>query len=223
MPVSLCETGFFASKFDFENPAVGVPVLHISAGTCIMLQSQPKLSLDQLRRNPMKDIVLLYDGCCVYEIVILNYFLNFTGSQVQFCSLGQDTIRSMEGYSMNVDVHLEDVDLEHVRSFIVPGGTVKNIDRPLVLETLRTLAERGTLVAGICAGVDILDKSGILEGRRSTHSTEEDWVRDGNIITARANAYVDFAIETAKALGLFTDEQDLQETIDFWKHYRRMQ
>ena len=171
----------------------------------------------------VKDIVLLYDGCCVYEIVILNYFLSFTGSQVQFCSLEQDTIRSMEGYSMNVDVHLEDVELGDVRSFIVPGGRVKNIDRPEVLETLRTLAGQGTLVAGICAGVDILDSSGILEGRRSTHSAEEDWVRDGNIITARANAYVDFAIETARALELFADEQDLQETIAFWKYYRRMQ
>ena len=24
----------------------------------------------------MKDIVLLYDDCCIYEIVILNYFLD---------------------------------------------------------------------------------------------------------------------------------------------------
>ncbi len=33
----------------------------------------------------MKDIVLLYDGCCIYEIVILNYFLQYTNSQVLFC------------------------------------------------------------------------------------------------------------------------------------------
>ena len=43
------------------------------------------------------------------------------------------------------------------------------------------------------------------------------------MITSRANAYVDFAIETAKALNLFRDEQDLQETIDFWKNHKRMQ
>ena len=36
------------------------------------------------------------------------------------------------------------------------------------------------------------------------------------------NAYVDFAIEVGKELELFTDEQDLQETIDFWKLHKRM-
>ena len=42
---------------------------------------------------------------------------------------------------------------------------------------------------------------------------------DRNILTARANAYVDFAIEAAKALDLFEDEADLLETIAFWKEF----
>ena len=41
------------------------------------------------------------------------------------------------------------------------------------------------------------------------------------MITARANAYVDFAIEAAKELELFEDEADLQETIAFWKYHKR--
>ena len=79
------------------------------------------------------------------------------------------------------------------------------------------------LIAGICAGVDVLDNAGILCNVKSTHSTGEDLVCDKNIITARANAYVDFAIEVAKKLDLFVSEEDLQETIDFWKHYNRVQ
>ena len=43
------------------------------------------------------------------------------------------------------------------------------------------------------------------------------------IITSRANDYVDFAIEVAKKMNLFKDEEDLQETISFWKNYQRMQ
>ena len=46
---------------------------------------------------------------------------------------------------------------------------------------------------------------------------------DKNIITARANAYVDFAVEIAKKLNLFTSEEDMQETIDFWKYHKRVQ
>ena len=51
----------------------------------------------------------------------------------------------------------------------------------------------------------------------------EYWVSDRNVTTARANAYVDFAIEVAKKLNLFESEEDVQGTIDFWKHYHRVQ
>lgn len=171
----------------------------------------------------MKDIVLLYDDCCIYEIVALNYFLRFTGSDVCFCGLGKGIIRAMEGYSINVDGDILDVDLSQVRSFILPGGAVRHIDTPEVRGVIQKLHEQGTLIAGICAGVDVLDRAGILTGILSTHSTEADCIRDGNVITSRANGYIDFAIETAKALNLFQSEQDLQETVDFWKRYKRMQ
>ena len=42
------------------------------------------------------------------------------------------------------------------------------------------------------------------------------------MITARANAYVDFAIEVARKLDLFDSEEDLRETIDFWKKFKRV-
>uniref|UniRef100_UPI004056A40B hypothetical protein n=1 Tax=Agathobacter sp. TaxID=2021311 RepID=UPI004056A40B len=58
---------------------------------------------------------------------------------------------------------------------------------------------------------------------KSTHSTNDDLVSDKNIITARANVYVDFAIEVAKKLELFASEEDLQETIGFWKNHDRVQ
>ncbi len=171
----------------------------------------------------MKDVVLLYDGCCIYEIVILNYFLKVTGGELVFCSLQGRTVRAMEGYSINADLPLEEVELSDVRSFIVPGGEITNIDDAVVMDIIGRLHQKNVLIAGICAGVDVLDKAGILKDIRSTHSvTQEDCVRDGNVVTARANAYVDFAIEAAKALDLFEDEADLQETISFWKNHQRV-
>lgn len=169
----------------------------------------------------MKDIVLLYDNCCIYEIVILNYFLKCTGSDLLFCSIDGKMIRAMEGYSIHADTALQDVGLAEVRSFIVPGGEIANIDQEAVYDCLRTLNGMRALVAGICAGVDVLDKAGLLNDIRSTRSGDFDCIRDGNIVTARANAYVDFAIETAKALDLFEDEADLQETIAFWREFKR--
>ena len=79
------------------------------------------------------------------------------------------------------------------------------------------------IIAGICAGVDVLDHAGLLDGIASTHSTDLDVVVTDQIITSRANSYVDFAIEVAKKMHLFKDEADLQETIAFWRDYQRMQ
>ena len=105
----------------------------------------------------------------------------------------------------------------------MPGGNISEIDNADVKAYLQDLKERDVLIAGICAGVDVLANAGILRDVKSTHSTNEDLVNDKNVITARANAYVDFAIEVAKKLDLFVSEEDLQETIDFWKYYDRVQ
>lgn len=169
----------------------------------------------------MKDVVLLYDDCCIFEIVILNYFLKMTGGELVFCSLRGRTVKATEGYSLNADISLEEVDVSNVRSFIVPGGEIANIDDTAVMDIIKRLHKEHVLIGGICAGVDILDKAGILKDIRSTILEEADCVRDGNVITARANAYVDFAIEAAEALDLFEDEADLQETISFWKFHQR--
>ncbi len=90
----------------------------------------------------MKDIVLLYDGCCIYEIVILNYFLQYTNSQVLFCFTEKPDIKSMEGYSIHADMPLSEAGCGDVRSFIVPGGMVRQIETDLVLKTVKTSKER---------------------------------------------------------------------------------
>lgn len=171
----------------------------------------------------MKDLFIVYDTSCFYEIVILNYFMSFTDCDVLLCSMDGKAIRTMEGYSVNVDMALRDVDLDQIRSFIVPGGNVSKINNEFLHACLQELRKRKALIAGICAGVDLLEDAGILNGIESTHSADLDIVNEDCVITARANAYVDFAIEVAKALELFTDEDDLRETIDFWKYYKRVQ
>ena len=171
----------------------------------------------------MKDVFLVYDKSCFYEIVILNSFMQFTNCEVVLCSLDGKPIRSMEGYSVNVDMAVSKLDKSQIRSLIIPGGNVKNINNEEVRALFREVKAQGKLVAGICAGVDLLDEAGILCDVKSTHSTDLDIVSDKNVITARANAYVDFAVEVAKKLDLFADEADLQETIDFWKYHKRME
>lgn len=171
----------------------------------------------------MKDVFLVYNKCCFYEIVILNYFMSFSHCDMVFCSLDGKPIRAMEGFSVNVDMSLAALDKEEIRSFILPGGNISEIDTSEVRMYLQDLKKSEVLIAGICAGVDVLDHADILYDVKSTHSTNADLVADKNVITARANAYVDFALAAAKKLGLFISEDDLQETVSFWKHYHRVQ
>lgn len=171
----------------------------------------------------MKDVFLVYDKCCFYEIVILNYYMSFSNCDMVFCSLDGNPVKAMEGFSVNVDMSLKDLDKEQIRSFIVPGGNIAEINNTEVMNYLQDLKSKEVLIAAICAGVDVLDNAGILQDVKSTHSIDEDFVSDKNIITARANAYVDFAIEVAKKLDLFMSGEDLQETVDFWKNYKRVQ
>lgn len=43
---------------------------------------------------------------------------------------------------------------------------------------------------------------------------------DGRLVTARPEGYVDFAVEVGKAIGLFSDEADIAETLDFFKYHK---
>lgn len=170
----------------------------------------------------MTNYFLIYDNCCFFEIVILGYFLKYKNQEVQYCSMNGSSVRTMEGFSVNAGLSVEELDTDNIQSFIIPGGDIKQINNDIIYSLLLDIKDKGSLIAAICAGVDVLDKSGVLDGVNNTHFDDSDISNDKKIITARANAYVDFAIEVTKELGLFDDDEDLQETIDFWKYHKRM-
>ena len=83
-------------------------------------------------QGQMQTVVILYNTCCIYEIVILNFFLKFTNKNVIFVSVDGKAITSMEGYSMNVSEKLTEIDVTKVELMVVPGGNIKEIDNALV-------------------------------------------------------------------------------------------
>lgn len=184
----------------------------------------------------MKNVFLVYDECCFYEMTLLSYFMKLTGQETVLCSVDGKAIRCMEGYLVNADMSLTDLDVTQVQSFIIPGGDISAVmnyeahevtegkgGAGSVLSVVGDLVKREVLVAAICNGVELLENAGILKKVKSVHSEDTDIENDRNIITARANAYVDFAVEVIKQLDLFEDERDLQETIDFFKYHKRVE
>lgn len=168
----------------------------------------------------MKTVVLLYETCCIYEIVISNYFLQCTGHEIVFATLDGKPVTAYEKFSLNATCALKEIDPKDVELLLVPGGDISSIANEEVYSFIRAVVNNKQLVAGICNGVDELDNAGILEGIESTHSVKEALVVGEHVITAMANMYVDMAIAIGRKMNLFTDEADLQETIDFWKLHK---
>jgi putative intracellular protease/amidase len=97
--------------------------------------------------------------------------------------------------------------------------TIKNkqwINEALI-GILKGANEASATFGAICAGPLLLARAGLLKGRRFTHgyganSTLPYWkdgiyedqltVVDGNIVTAKPQAYIDFAVELLYAAGL---------------------
>ncbi len=168
----------------------------------------------------MKTVILLYETCCIYEIVINNYFLQYSGHELVFATTDGKPVTAMEKFSLNATCALKDIDPEEVELLLVPGGDISSIANEEVYSFIRAVVDHKHLVAGICNGVDELENAGILKDIESTHSVKEALVVGEYVITARANMYVDMAIAIGKKMNLFVDEADLQETIDFWKFHK---
>lgn len=170
----------------------------------------------------MMNYFIIYEECCFYEIVILNYFMNYSKQEMRFCTPNGKIIKCMEGFRVESDLSIKEIDISKARSIILPGGNINNVKSKELTKLLQAAKNKNVIIGAICAGVDVLDEAGILENICSTHSQDKDIINDNNVITARANAYVDFAVEVAKSLDLFEDDYDLQETINFWKFHKRM-
>ncbi len=97
---------------------------------------------------------------------------------------------------------LDSADPKDAELLVIPGGDIEKIDTPEVWKYLKSVKDLGGRIAAICAGVDVVEHAGLLEGIESTLSGEK---------------------EVAKQLELFEDEADLQETIAFWREFRRIE
>ena len=148
-----------------------------------------------MRAEQMKTMVLLYDTSCIYEIVILNYFLKVTGKEMIFVSPEGNPVMATEGYRIEAENRLDHVNPGDVELLIIPGGDIVQIDIPEVWEYLKNVHDSNGRIAAICAGVDVLEHAGLLEDAESIHSCEKDVVTSHRITTSRANGYVDLRLK----------------------------
>lgn len=182
----------------------------------------------------MNVYVLIYEGFTQFEVVLANYFLATKG-EIITVGITKESVASVEGFLTQPHMILGEVDLEEVDIFIIPGGSHEEIeDNHDLYSFLEKLNIKNKKIAAICSGSLHLAKVGLLEGKKYTTTLQtkkyeffddknyqdELVVVDGNIITAKANGYVDFALKLGEVMDIFEDDDDYNETVKFFREFK---
>lgn len=178
-----------------------------------------------------KLLLFLYDQMADFEVALAAYGIATEGA-AQIVPIGyNETAVSAAGIEYRIHATVQEaLDMDGVCGLLIPGGFTCDLREELIA-LIRRLDEKEKLLAAICAGPQYLARSGVLENRAYTTSirrwTEEDArrfggsdpfpretfraqrvVRDGHIITAYGDAFVDFAVEIFDYFGLFRDAEE---------------
>lgn len=182
----------------------------------------------------MKTYIFIYEGFAHFEVV-LTALIQKSASEIITVGLDHKMVTSTEGFQTVPHMALSEVDLDQVDLFVIPGGDPHVLgDQEALYTCLRYLDKKKTPIAAICAGPVQFAKAGILKGRNYTtssdikaydgfeagHYMKQSVVVDNHMITAKGSSYVDFAIEIGKVLDVYENEEDLNETINFFKYFQ---
>ncbi|MFW9967544.1 MAG: DJ-1/PfpI family protein [Candidatus Thorarchaeota archaeon] len=181
----------------------------------------------------MKSYVLLYDGFVQFEIM-LSLLLLKDKSEIHSFSVDERIVPSHEKLKTVAELTVVDIDPDDVDLLIIPGGEPGAYkERKDINNLLQEIHGRGKTIAAICGGPEFLANAGILKDKRITHGHDEEYalkvfkdctlldedvVVDGNIITARGQAYAEFAVEIYRQLDLFESEEEAEETLSWFKN-----
>lgn len=187
-----------------------------------------------------KILCFIYDDMADFEMVLacqtLKYLNRFELVPIAY---EMKTIKSNPGliYQPAATVK-EALAFDDAEGLIIPGGW-NDEQRQELTQLIQKLNQAGKLVSAICAGPQYLARAGILENHKFTTTLSKDYfvsqgkedffprqnyveqhvVRDANVITAKGNAFVDFAAEIGDWFNMF---ENLEEKSEFIKHFKAL-
>lgn len=182
----------------------------------------------------MKAYVLIYEKFANFEVVIPMFLLN-TKYEVLTVGVTKEQVHSSEGLLCQPHMAIEEVCLTNEDVVIIPGGDPSVLfNHEGVYELIRKADALGITIGAICAGPIHLAKAGILADREYTTSLDpkedndfnadmyvhDNVVVDEHIITAKPSGYVDFGIVLGQKLDIFEDQEDFDETVNFFREFQ---
>jgi len=181
----------------------------------------------------MKTYVFLYDRFADFEITPLLLFLREKTDIITF-SFEKAVLQSEGQLKVVADLSISEVDPDDVDLIIIPGGDPEPYrQRTDFHNLLKEVHKRGKIIAAICGGPGFLAHAGLLKGLRIAHGysaedairvfegstiTDDDVIVEGNIITARGQAFAEFAVEVYRTLGFFENEEEAISSLNWLKN-----
>jgi putative intracellular protease/amidase len=171
-----------------------------------------------------KILCLVSDEMADFEVTLTLQILKNKGDR-NIVTVGQALapVVGQTGFTFVPDLTLKQaLELPEVEALIIPGGPIRpEWQEPTGLIQKMHAGEK--LLAAICFGPQYLGPAGILDHHRFTTSCSEDKIRslgvpdpyprynyveervvcDGNVITAKGSAFVDFAFAVAQYLDIY--------------------
>lgn len=169
--------------------------------------------------------VFLADGFEEIEGLTVVDILRRAGVEVTTVSImGRKEIHGAHQITVLADVLYEEVSFENLDGVVLPGGMPGTINLGAhdgVKRQIAAFAEKGKLVAAICAAPSVLGENGILKGKKAAcypgfeekllgaEVTFEEVAEAGNVITSRGmGTAIPFALRLTAYL---TTEQKAEE------------
>lgn len=182
-----------------------------------------------------KILCYIYEGMADFEITLLLHRLRNTGKrEIVAVSENENVITAQSGLKYIPDKKISEIEsISDYEALIIPGGPINN-EQNQIIPVIQKFESENKLIASICFAPQFLGRAGLLQKYKYTTScsaqkiqqlglkdpfyrpNEKDvrCIKDGNIITAKGYAFVDFALEVCDALNIFETQQQRYEQIE---------
>ena len=179
----------------------------------------------------MQVCICVYEGLAFHSVALLAYLLKQEGITVVYAAEAQGAYVTKEGLKIEVSEKVSQINPDAFDGIIIPGGDpVFSAEQPELKRMLLAFREKKKLIGSICAGTNILAEYGLLEHARYTSSFDfsaffgriigknlkKSVVCHENLITARGQALIEFALQYLRALHAVP----LSEMIRLYRRYK---
>src|SRR5699024_8832856 len=166
----------------------------------------------------MKVLIFLVEGFEEVEALTVVDYLRRMDIKIDMIStMEEKEVKGAHNIKVIADKLIDEINnLDLYKAAIIPGGLpgATNLrDDKKVIDIIKEMYNRDKLIAAICAGPIVLERAGILEGKKTTSYPgfedqlkksiykEDNVVSDDNIITSRGPSLaVEFAVEMVRYL-----------------------